>query len=72
MYQLLKFNRIYGFTGNFTDYSTKQKHFSQRCTLEYRINGGGGGGENNQEGGWKWFDVTIIRGAGIIGGCLEK
>ena len=28
-------------------------------TLEYRINGGGG--ENNR-GGWKWFDITIIRG----------
>ena len=41
-------------------------------TLEYRINGGGGG-ENNQ-GGWKWFDITIIRGVGLIGGggCLEK
>ena len=25
------------------------------------------GGENNG-GGWKWFDVTIIRGVGIIGG----
>ena len=34
-------------------------------TLEYRINGGG---ENNRGGGgWKWFDITIIRGVGIIG-----
>ena len=34
-------------------------------TLEYRINGGvtiiGGGG-------WKWFNITVIRGVGIIGG----
>ena len=34
-------------------------------TLEYRINGevriiGGGG--------WKWFDIAIIWGVGIIGG----
>ena len=25
------------------------------------------GGENNR-GVWKWFDITIIRGVGIIGG----
>ena len=32
------------------------------------------GGENNRGGGWKWFDITIIGGAGIIGGggYLEK
>ena len=30
------------------------------------------GGENNR-GGWKWLDITIIGGVGIIGGdCLEK
>ena len=33
--------------------------FQFEPTLEYRINGEGG--ENNQ-GGWKWFDITIIRG----------
>ena len=30
-----------------------------------------GGGENNR-GGWKWFDITIIRGVGIIGGVLVE
>ena len=44
-------------------------HF-RKLTLEYRINGGGGG-ENNR-GGWKWFNITIIGGVGIIGGCLAK
>ena len=28
-----------------------------------------GGGENNQ-GGWKCFNITIIRGVGIIGGWV--
>ena len=36
----------------------------QALTLEYRINGGGG----NNRGGWKWFDITIIGGVGIIEG----
>ena len=25
------------------------------------------GGENNR-GGWKWFNITVIGGVGIIGG----
>ena len=37
-------------------------------TLEYRINGGG----KNNRGGWKWFDITIIGGVGIIGGVLGE
>ena len=30
-----------------------------------------GGGENNQ-GGWKWFDITIIGGWNNQGGLLEE
>ena len=30
-----------------------------------------GGGENNQ-GGWKWFDMTVIGGVGTIGGGAWK
>ena len=44
-------------------------NFLDNCTLEYRINGGGG--ENNW-GGWKWFNITVIGGVGIIRGVLEK
>ena len=30
-----------------------------------------GGGENNR-GDWKWFDIAIIGGVGIIGGVLGE
>ena len=43
-------------------------------TLENQINEGGG--ENNRGGGgWKWFDIAIIGGVGIIvgrGGVLRE
>ena len=31
-------------------------------------------GDGNNRGGWKWFDIAIIKGVGTIGrgGCLEK
>ena len=29
------------------------------------------GGGNNR-GGWKWFDIAIIGGAGMIGGVLGE
>ena len=36
-----------------------------RHTLEYRINGMR---DENNQGGWKWFDITVIRGLEQLGG----
>ena len=52
-----------------TDFSSFTSH-SVACAYS-GVPNKRGGGENNR-GGWKWFNITVIGGVGIIGGSWRN